>query len=133
MSAGQIGFIHPALSEVAVQIQETCARLAKISGQRGQERAGAHDVAARRLALQALTQPKKRWAPRIQLRHLLDQTDRNAGLAGETLEVAGGNHGFQLIPPFDMACHERFVDQPVAMNHVQEGKDERGIAPREGL
>ena len=71
-----LGSSMPRWRKLPFKIQETRARLAKIAGQRGQERAGAHDVAAGRLALQALTQPQQRRAPRIQVRDLLDQSGR---------------------------------------------------------
>jgi len=44
---GQVTFIHSALGEIAIQIQEARPGFAEITRERRQHRAGAHDVSAR--------------------------------------------------------------------------------------
>ena len=130
---GQVGLIHSALGQVAVQVQKARPRLAEIAGQRGQHRAGAHHVPAGDLALQALTQPEKRRAGRIEVRGFLDQANRDAGRLAQPPEVAGRDGGTQFLPSQHVPRYERLVDQSVPMNHGQQRERERGVASRERL
>ena len=59
--AGEVVLVDPARLG-AVQVEEARARLAEVAGHGRQERAGADDVAARPLALEALPEPEQRRA-----------------------------------------------------------------------
>ena len=63
----------------AVEVQEARPRAADVAGQRRKRRDGAHDVAAARLALQALAHPEQRRPAAVDARDVLDQARRHAG------------------------------------------------------
>ena len=63
----------------AVEVVEPRTRFADVAGQRGQEPAGAHDVAARGLPLQPLAGPQQRGAGAVQMRGAFDQGGRHTG------------------------------------------------------
>ena len=59
--ARQVVAVH-ALPPAAVEVEHAGAGLAEVAGDRRQQRAGTHHVAAHRLALQPLAEPEQRRA-----------------------------------------------------------------------
>ena len=133
MRAEQILLIDAPLPQISVQIQKSCARFAQIAGHRRQQRARAHDVAAGRLALQALAEPQQRRAPRIQMRDLFDLRNRHAGRRTQSPQIARGHGGLEFVPTEHVRRDESLVDQAIAVHHVQQCERERGIAAGKGL
>ena len=128
MCAGQVGLVDPPLPEVAVEVQQARSRLAQVAGDRGQERAGAHHVAAGGLALQTLAEPEERGAGRIEVSGLLDQRGGHAGRGALLGEIQGLDLRRELVPALDVRRDERLVEQPVALNHVQQRERQRRVA-----
>ena len=117
----------------AVEIVEARARLAHVAGQRGKQPAGAHDVAARGLALQALAGPQQRGAGSVQMRGAFDQIGRHAGPSLAPVRRTVRQQRQDFLRTQRVLGDERVVEQPVALQHVQQAERERGVAARKRL
>ena len=132
LRCGEVGLVDPA-GLGPVQVEKARARLAEVARDGRQERARANDVAAGSLALEALSEPQQRRALAIELRGLLDQVGRDARRSLAPCRRAAGELRFQLVPADRVRPDEVSIDEPVAGDHVQEGKGQGGVAAGERL
>ena len=132
LRCGEVGLVDPARLG-PVEVEEARARLAEIARDGRQERAGADDVAAGPLALEALPEPEQRGPSAVELGCLLDQVGRNARCVLAPLRRAACEQRFQLVPADRVRPDEVHVDEPVAGDHVQEREGQGGVAAGERL
>ena len=78
VDAGDVRIVE--VAALGVEVQKSAAGAPDVACHSGQHRHRSSDVAARRLALQALPDPEQRPSGPIKARGLLDQRRRNAGL-----------------------------------------------------
>jgi hypothetical protein len=81
--------------------------------------AGADDVAAGPLALEALSEPEQRRAATVELGRLLDQAGRNARRVLTPLRGAAREERLELLPADCMSADEIEVDKTFANDHVE--------------
>ena len=117
----------------AVEVQESRARSSDVSRQRRQHRDGAHDVAATRLALEALAHPEQRRPSPVGARGVLDERCRHAGLLLGPGRGTRIEQRLELVVAEHVVAYEGLVDEAVPADHVRERERERGIAARAKL
>ena len=117
----------------AVEVEEPGAGLAQVPGDGGEQRAGAHGVAAHRLALHALPEPQERRAGTVEVRRALDVGRRHAGRALAPLGRAVGERRLELVEAGRVVGEERPVGHAVADEDVQQREGERRVGAGERL
>src|SRR5207248_9692138 len=108
---GTIEIIAIDAAAPAVEVVESGARLADIARGGRQQGAGAKDIAAHGLTLEALTQPEQRGTAAIDARGFLDQAGRNAGDVLAPCRRAVIEPALDLLPAECMAGEVGAIDQ----------------------
>src|SRR4029077_3205066 len=98
----------------AVQVQEAGAGLADVARERGEERAGAHGVAARALSLEPLAEPEQRRARSVKRRSFLDRGRRHARRGLAPARRAPVEQRLELVRADRVRCDEVSIEAPVS-------------------
>ena len=125
VGCGEVVAVH---GRLAVQIEESGAGLAEVAAHGRQERTGPHDVAARSLALEALSEPEERGTRSVEPRRLLDQRRGDAGGLLAPGRSAGLERRLELVEPDRVPFEQVPVGEPVAHDDVQKREREGCVA-----
>ena len=117
----------------AVEIQDPRTGLSDVARRRAQHRGGAKRVSAKGLTLHALAQPHEGWSLGINLRRRLDLGRRHLGSLFPPFRRTCRNERLDFLPSDDMVPQEFLGHQSFALNDVEHGEGERGVAPRTEL
>ena len=131
--AGQILLVDAPLPQLPFKYRKPAPGLHRVAGERGQQRAGAHDVAAGCLPLQPLSQPQQRRPLAVQAGRLFDERDRDTGERAQVREIACRDRRLHLFPAEHMRRDEVLIDETVATDHVKQRKRQRRVAAGKGL
>ena len=111
------GSRRPGAAVAAVQVEDAAPGSAEVAGERREQRDGADDVAAARLALEALADPEQRRAPAVQVRRLLDRRRGHTGDALAPLRRAVREQRLELVQADRVLVEELAVEQPSRIDH----------------
>ena len=117
----------------SIQIKEAGSGLAEVSGDRRQQCAGSHHVAARPLALQSLSKPEQRRPAAVEACGGRDLIRGHARHQLTPLRSAIGKQRGEVFPSHRVCPDELRVNKTLTLDHVHQRKREGRITAGEGL